>query len=73
MSKSSIVFKFTVSLAIILAVHIGITYLVVRLTILPEVKFNKVFSDYILINTFTVALLILSAFLFALSSTNLLR
>ena len=67
-SKSSIVFKFTVSLAIILAVHIGITYLVVRLTILPEVKFNKVFSDYILINTFTVALLILSAFLFALSS-----
>ncbi|MEJ7174499.1 zinc-ribbon domain-containing protein [Staphylococcus caprae] len=67
-SKSSIVFKFIVSLAIILAVHIGITYLVVRLTILPEVKFNKVFSDYILINTFTVALLILSAFLFALSS-----
>ncbi|HCG74451.1 MULTISPECIES: zinc ribbon domain-containing protein [Staphylococcus] len=67
-SKSSIVFKFIVSLAIILAVHIGITYLVVRLTILPEVKFNKVFSDYVLINTFTVALLILSAFLFALSS-----
>lgn len=67
-SKSSIVFKFIVSLAIILAVHIGITYLAVRLTILPEVKFNKVFSDYILINTFTVALLILSAFLFALSS-----
>ena len=40
----------------------------VRLTVIPEIKFNKLLSDYVIINTFTVALLIFSGIIFALNS-----
>lgn len=68
MSKTNIGFKLIMSLAMILVVHIGITYAVVRLTIIPEIKFNKVLSDYVLVNTFTVALLLVSIMLLTLNS-----
>lgn len=66
--KEDILLRFILSLAIILAIHIGITYAVVRLTVIPEIKFNKLLSDYVIINTFTVALLIFSGIIFALNS-----
>ena len=66
--KEDILLRFVLSLAIILAIHIGITYAVVRLTVIPEIKFNKLLSDYVIINTFTVALLIFSGIIFALNS-----
>jgi len=67
-SKANIIFKFIVGIAIILTVHIGVTYAVIRLTILPTLKFNKVLSDYVLIDTFSVALLFISTFLFILNT-----
>lgn len=66
--KEDILLRFVLSLAIILAIHIGITYAVVRLTVIPEIKFNKLLSDYVIINTFTVALLIFSGIILALNS-----
>lgn len=67
-SKEDILLRFAFSLAIILAIHIGITYAVVRLTVITEIKFNKLLSDYVIINTFTVALLFISEMVFALNS-----
>ena len=66
--KEDILLRFAFSLAIILAIHIGITYAVVRLTVITEIKFNKLLSDYVIINTFTVALLFISEMVFALNS-----
>ncbi|MEQ6085561.1 zinc ribbon domain-containing protein [Staphylococcus saccharolyticus] len=67
-SKANIIFKFIVGIAIILTVHIGVTNAVIRLTILPTLKFNKVLSDYVLVNTFSVELLFISTFLFILNT-----
>lgn len=66
--KEDILLRFVLSLAIILAIHIGITYAVLRLTVIPEIKFNKLLSDYVIIITFTVALLIFSGIILALNS-----
>lgn len=62
-SKGSIVISILLGL-FSLAVIIGATYGVTRLVVRQPITFKKVLSDYVLINSVTVAVLLISIILF---------
>ena len=63
-SKGSIVISILLGIVLFLAVIIGATYGVTRLVVRQPITFKKVLSDYVLINSVTVAVLLISIILF---------
>lgn len=57
-SKSSIAFKFAFGVLLLLAISIGITYGAIVMTVTSKVDFHKFLSDYVLLNTVSIALIV---------------
>ncbi|MCR4501284.1 zinc ribbon domain-containing protein [Staphylococcus warneri] len=62
-SESKIVFSIIFSLIILLAAIVGATFAITRLVVVQAIPFKKVLSDFVFINSVTVATLLLSIIL----------
>ncbi|WP_415426645.1 zinc-ribbon domain-containing protein [Staphylococcus borealis] len=61
--KSQIIFSIIVAIILFLAVIVGATYGITRLVVRQPIPFRKVLSDFILINSVSVAVLVLALIL----------
>lgn len=57
-SKSTIAFKFAFGVLLLLAISIGATFGAIVLTVASKVDFHKFLSDYVLLNTVSIALIV---------------
>lgn len=62
-SKSSVIISIIVGIILFLAIIIGATYAMTRLVVRQPITFKKVLSDFVLINSVSVAILVLSIIL----------
>ncbi|RQX28460.1 zinc ribbon domain-containing protein [Staphylococcus warneri] len=67
-SESKIVFSIIISLIILLAAIVGTIFGMTRLVVVQAIPFKKVFSDFILINSVTVAMLLVSIILLVMEA-----
>lgn len=67
-SKGSFVSSLVVGIILFLVVIVGATYAITRLVVKQPISFRKVLSDYVLINSVTVALLVVVFILFMVNS-----
>lgn len=67
-SKGSFVSSLVLGIILFLAVIVGATYAITRLVVKQPISFRKVLSDYVLINSVTVALLVVVFILFMVNS-----
>lgn len=67
-SESKIVFSIIISLIILLAAIVGTIFGMTRLVVVQAISFKKVFSDFILINSVTVAMLLVSIILLVMEA-----
>lgn len=67
-SESKIVFSIIISLIILLAAIVGTIFGMTRLVVVQAIPFKKVLSDFILINSVTVAMLLVSIILLVMEA-----
>ena len=66
--KGSIILSMMTGMILFLAVGVGATFAITRLVVKQPLSFRKVLSDYVLINSVSVALLFISFLLFIANS-----
>ncbi|GGB01783.1 zinc ribbon domain-containing protein [Macrococcus hajekii] len=69
-TKSSVLFKLCFYLLILLAVIIGSTFLLTKFTINHALTFQKVLSDYVLVNVFSFIIFLVGILLLAIDLFN---
>lgn len=66
--KGSIIMSMIIGMILFLAVIVGATFAITRLVVRQSISFRKVLSDYVLINSVSVALLLISFVLLTANS-----
>ena len=67
-SKGTIILSSLVGIVFFLAILVGATYLITRIVVRQPISFKKVLSDYVLINSVSVAVMMISIILYILHS-----
>lgn len=71
-SKGTIILSSLVGIVFFLAILVGATYLITRIVVRQPLSFKKVLSDYVLINSVSVAVMMISIILLVVSGVYLI-
>ncbi|MFF5514326.1 DUF2116 family Zn-ribbon domain-containing protein [Staphylococcus capitis] len=67
-SKGTIILSSLIGIVFFLAILVGATYLITRIVVRQPISFKKVLSDYVLINSVSIAIMLISIVLYILHS-----